>query len=130
MTDRSKPGWKGNVVAVAVSTLLCVVLIEGSARVFEATEKGKPVASTRYNSFPHAWDELRKAAKVPDAPAFKALRKTSANALRKIAGEEVADVHLAHAEKLKMIGPYADKLWDEHQKATQKLRAAFKSVWS
>lgn len=53
MTDRRKPGWKGNVVAVAVSTLLCVVLIEGSARIFEGMEKGKPVREMQLDMQPY-----------------------------------------------------------------------------
>jgi integrase len=94
------------------------------------TPTGKPLVSAKYNAFPHAWDAVREAAGLKDALSFKHLRKTSANEMRKLAGMEVADVHLAHGEKLKMIGPYTDRLWDQHKAATGQLREVFKKVWS
>lgn len=86
--------------------------------------------TARYNSLPHAWDEVRGAANLEESLSFKHLRKTSANEMRKLAGAEVADVHLAHGEQLRMIGPYTERLWDQHKAATLQLREVFKAVWA
>jgi hypothetical protein len=67
---------------------------------------------------------------APDSPPMKFLRHTSANEVKKLAGGEVSEIHLAHTEGLKMQGPYTDRLWAEHAKALTKLRRVFASVWS
>lgn len=62
-------------------------------------------------------------------PDFKFLRHTSANEIRKIAGAEIASLHLAHTEGNKMLGVYTDSLRDKHAEAVDLLRSAFAPVW-
>jgi hypothetical protein len=92
--------------------------------------RGRPYQGNSVKFIPKLWGGLRKSAKLPDAPDFKFLRHTSGNEIKKIAGGEISEIHLAHREGLKMQGPYTERLWDEHAKATRKLRSVFRTVWS
>jgi hypothetical protein len=67
---------------------------------------------------------------APKAPPMKFLRHTSGNEVKKIAGGEISEVHLAHTEGLKMQGPYTERLWDQHAKALRELRKVFAPVWA
>jgi hypothetical protein len=53
MTDTPMPTWKGRLIAFGVSAFLCVVIIEGTARVFESMEKGKPVKEMQLSMQPY-----------------------------------------------------------------------------
>jgi hypothetical protein len=74
--------------------------------------------------------ELRKAAGLPDAPPLWNLKHTSANAIKGIAGGEISEVHMSHAEGLKMQGPYTDRLWEKHADAVRQLRDVFALVFT
>lgn len=93
------------------------------------TGGGKPYVGHAVKNLAHKWADLRVAAGVPDAPAMKYLRHTSAAAIRRIAGAEVAETHLGHADAFRLGPVYTSKLWDQHAEAVRRLREEFRAVW-
>lgn len=94
------------------------------------TEKGKPVSNHKYNSIPQLWEATKLASGLRgDILPFHNLRHTSANEIKKIAGPDVADIHQGHKERATMQAIYTEKLWEEHARATRKLRSVFLKVF-
>jgi hypothetical protein len=104
------------------------------------TEKAQPYwrktkGGNRSNSIPRLWADLLKRVRVdhPDFPLlpFNSLRDTSANMVRRLAGEEIASLHLAHKHQSKdeNLGRYTNPVRKKHFKALRVLERKLKAVF-
>ncbi len=104
------------------------------------TEKGLPYwrltkGGNRAQTIPQLWNDLldRIQKDYPDFPRhpFNTLRDTSANEIRKIAGEEIASIHLAHKHQSKNenLGRYTNPTRRKHFRAIKRLEQKMQSVF-
>lgn len=104
------------------------------------TEKGLPYwrktkGGNRANAIPRLWDDLLKRVlrDHPDFPRlpFNSLRDTSSNMIRRLAGEEIASLHLAHKHQSKdeNLGRYTNPVRKRHFRAIRRLERKLESVF-
>ncbi|QDV36368.1 hypothetical protein [Tautonia plasticadhaerens] len=104
------------------------------------TEKNLPYwrktkGGNRSNAIPRLWDDLLKRVlrdhpNFPRLP-FNSLRDTSADMIRRLAGEEVASLHLAHKHQSKdeNLGRYTNPVRKRHFRALRRLERKLESVF-
>ena len=90
----------------------------------------------RAHAIPRLWDDLLKRVlrHHPDFPRlpFNSLRDTSADMIRRLAGEEVASLHLAHKHQSKdeNLGRYTNPVRKRHFRALRRLERKLGLVFS
>lgn len=100
-------------------------------RVFLAPTGGLLVPRhTRHDHIQIKWSELRERAGLDDAPSFKFLRKTSADAIKQLSGsDEISKLHRCHTEENPLAVNYTNRLWPQVHEWQTKLRSVFAAVW-
>jgi integrase len=104
------------------------------------TEKNQPYwrktkGGNRSNAIPRVWNDLLKRVLKdhPDFPRlpFNSLRDTSGNMIRRLAGEELASLHLAHKHQSKdeNLGRYTNPVRKRHFKAIRVLERKLESIF-
>ena len=104
------------------------------------TEKGLPYwrktkNGNRAHAIPRVWSDLLKRVlrDHPDFPRlpFNSLRDTSADMIRRLSGEEVASLHLAHKHQSKdeNLGRYTNPLRKRHFKSLLRLEKKLEQVF-
>lgn len=104
------------------------------------TEKDQPYwrktkGGNRSNAIPRLWADLLRRVRVdhPEFPTlpFNSLRDTSANMVRRLAGEEIALLHLAHKHQSKdeNLGRYTNPVRKKHFKALRRLERKLSAVF-
>ncbi len=104
------------------------------------TEKDQPYwrktkGGNRSNAIPRLWNDLLKRV-LKDHPEFprlpfNSLRDTSGNMIRRLAGEEIASLHLAHKHQSKdeNLGRYTNPVRKRHFKALRVLERKLESIF-
>jgi hypothetical protein len=105
------------------------------------TEKGLPYwrktkNGNRAHAIPRLWNDLLKRVQRdhPDFPRlpFNSLRDTSADMVRRLAGEEVASLHLAHKHQSKdeNLGRYTNPVRKRHFRALRRLERKLEPIFT
>lgn len=96
----------------------------------------KTKAGNRKQAIPNLWSRLLDRV-IKDRPTFRrlpfnSLRDTSANFVRRLAGEEIASVHLAHKHQSKdeNLGRYTNPSRRRHSRTLQRLETKLRSVFA
>jgi integrase len=84
------------------------------------TSKGNDVATNDYVG--KLYREFLEEHKL-ELPQFKALRKTSANAVKALSDSDIASLHLGHATKTVTEAFYTEANWSKLDKATDTMRS-------